>query len=111
MNLSSKLLNNQIFKTVGKAADNLGVDCYVVGGYVRDILLNRPGMDIDFVCVGSGIKLAGQVAQSLGGLVISRYFSAALHPREVSIQSSSKVRASPSLLLSIVQGSCPLSLD
>lgn len=73
MNLSSELLNNQIFSVVGKAADDLGVEGYVVGGFVRDILLNRPGKDIDFVCVGSGIKLAEKVAASLGGLRVTQF--------------------------------------
>ncbi len=73
MNLSSELLGNQIFSTVGKAADELGVDCYVVGGYVRDMLLNRPCKDIDFVCVGSGIALAEQVARALGNLRVVQF--------------------------------------
>ncbi|HEY5691561.1 MAG TPA: HD domain-containing protein [Cyclobacteriaceae bacterium] len=73
MNLSSELLNNQIFSKVGKAADDLGMDTYAVGGFVRDVLLNRPGKDIDFVCVGSGIKLAEKVAESLGGLRVTQF--------------------------------------
>ncbi len=59
-------LTNPIFRHVGKIADALGREVYVVGGYVRDILLNRPSVDIDFVTVGSGIELAEKVAQSLG---------------------------------------------
>jgi poly(A) polymerase len=65
MNLSSSL-NHPIFKIVGATADKAGVQAFVVGGYVRDILLNRPSKDVDFVCVGSGIDLAQQVAASLG---------------------------------------------
>ena len=65
MNLSSSL-NHPIFKTVGETADKAGVQAFVVGGYVRDILLNRPSKDVDFVCVGSGIELAQQVASALG---------------------------------------------
>ncbi|MCB0493569.1 MAG: HD domain-containing protein [Cyclobacteriaceae bacterium] len=71
MNFSSELDNNQIFTTIGKAADRLGVDCYVVGGYVRDLIMKRPSKDVDFVCVGSGIALAQEVAQSLGGLRVT----------------------------------------
>lgn len=67
MNFSSKLDSNQVFTAIGKAADRLGVECYVVGGYVRDLILDRQGKDIDFVCVGSGIALAQEVAKSLGG--------------------------------------------
>lgn len=65
MNLTSSLGNIQIFEKVGKIADNLGTETYVVGGYVRDILLKRPSKDIDFVCIGDGIKLAKSVAGSL----------------------------------------------
>ncbi len=47
-------------------ADALQLETYVVGGYVRDLILNRPSKDIDFVCVGSGIELAQKVATALG---------------------------------------------
>ncbi|WP_286757242.1 HD domain-containing protein [Roseivirga sp. UBA838] len=66
MNLSSKL-QEPIFKTVGKVADKLGLETYVVGGYVRDLLLKRESKDIDFVCVGSGVQLAEEVHRALGG--------------------------------------------
>lgn len=66
MNLS-QYLTEPIFKTVGKVADQLGLETYVVGGFVRDILLKRPSKDIDFVCVGSGVELAKAVHQELGG--------------------------------------------
>lgn len=65
MNLST-LLKHTIFKTVGAVADQSGLETYVVGGYVRDLLLQRPSKDIDFVCVGSGIELAERVARKLG---------------------------------------------
>lgn len=71
MNFSSELDNNQVFTTIGKAADRLGVACYVVGGYVRDLIMKRPSKDVDFVCVGSGIALAQEVARSLGGLRVT----------------------------------------
>ncbi len=51
---------------VGDVADSLGLECYVVGGFVRDIFLGRPSKDIDFVAVGSGIDLARAVARKLG---------------------------------------------
>ncbi|WP_323758203.1 CCA tRNA nucleotidyltransferase [Roseivirga sp.] len=66
MNLSKHLQDN-IFKLVGTVADKMGVETYVVGGYVRDILLERPSKDIDFVCVGSGVELAHAVHDELGG--------------------------------------------
>lgn len=65
MNLS-KDLSNPIFRRIGEIADRMGREVYVVGGYVRDIFLNRPSKDIDFVTVGSGIELAENVAESLG---------------------------------------------
>ena len=65
MNLA-KELKHPIFKTITKAADQLGVETYVIGGFVRDLILERQEpKDIDFVCVGSGIKLAEKVAELL----------------------------------------------
>lgn len=59
-------INDDVFHIVGDAADELGLEVYVVGGYVRDIFLHRHSADIDFVTVGSGIELAQHVAQKLG---------------------------------------------
>ncbi len=55
-----------IFSIIGEEADALNRECYVVGGYVRDIFLERPSKDIDCVTVGSGIELAEKVARRLG---------------------------------------------
>ena len=60
------LLADPIFHQIGQAADQQGVDCYVVGGYVRDLFLERPSQDIDCVVVGSGIELAQALGHSLG---------------------------------------------
>ncbi len=60
------LLPQEIFRTVGSAAQTLGTSAYVVGGYVRDLLLQRPSKDIDFVTEGSGVELAQAVAEKLG---------------------------------------------
>ncbi len=65
MNLSSSL-NHPVFRRVGTVADRLSLETYVVGGYVRDLLLKRASKDVDFVCVGSGIELAEAVARELG---------------------------------------------
>ena len=65
-NFSQDLAKVGIFEVVREAAHSLRVDAYVVGGYVRDLLLKRPSKDIDFVCVGSGIELATQVSKLLG---------------------------------------------
>lgn len=60
------LPNLPIFDLVGDAAQSLGCEAYVVGGYVRDLVLGRPNKDIDFVTVGSGINLAKAVAERMG---------------------------------------------
>jgi len=64
----SKELKNQIFNIIQKESDKLKYPTYVVGGWVRDLLLKRENTvtDIDFVCVGSGIKLAEKVALTMG---------------------------------------------
>jgi len=51
---------------VGQVATGLGVSAYIVGGYVRDLILGRNSKDIDFVCLGSGIRLAEQLKKELG---------------------------------------------
>lgn len=61
-------LEKPVFKTISKASENLGLETYVIGGYVRDFLLKRgEGKDIDIVTVGSGIDLANEVARKLPG--------------------------------------------
>ena len=55
-----------VFNLIGETADKMGREVYIVGGYVRDIFLNRHSKDIDFVTVGSGIELATEVAKTLG---------------------------------------------
>lgn len=64
MNFKSQLDKSEFFGKVANAASKLGIESYVVGGYVRDLVLNRPSKDIDFTCVGSGIELAQAVAKS-----------------------------------------------
>lgn len=59
-------LDKEIFHTISDVADGLGVECYVVGGYVRDLFLERPSNDIDVVVVGSGIAVADALKQRLG---------------------------------------------
>lgn len=61
-----KHFSNKIFDIIGDAADSIGVDCYAIGGYVRDIFLYRPSKDIDVVAIGKGIDLAEAVAAKLG---------------------------------------------
>jgi putative nucleotidyltransferase with HDIG domain len=72
---SLRAIDNPLLHRIGKAADALGLECYVVGGYVRDIILERPSKDIDCVVVdpnldkhrdGPGIRLAHALAKELG---------------------------------------------
>ncbi len=62
----AKILDKEIFHLIGDVADEMGVECYVVGGYVRDIFLERPSNDIDVVVVGSGIAVAEALKRRLG---------------------------------------------
>lgn len=63
MNLKEHF-TDKIFKLISKTADELGLECYAVGGYVRDIFLNRPSKDIDVVVIGSGIEAAEALGKS-----------------------------------------------
>lgn len=62
----AEILDKDIFHKIGEAADGMGVECYLVGGYVRDIFLERHTNDIDVVVVGSGIEVAKKLQQLLG---------------------------------------------
>lgn len=59
-------LTHPIFKIISDCADEMNIPAYVIGGWVRDLLLNRPCKDIDIVAIGSGIELAERVAKKLG---------------------------------------------
>ena len=61
-----RLLDTPIFRKISETADSLGLECYVVGGYVRDIFLERPSTDIDVVVVGKGIEMAKAFSKNLG---------------------------------------------
>lgn len=68
-------LKNPIFEIIANAARNLNMDCYVIGGYVRDFLLNKKkSKDIDIVCLGDGIALAEEVAKNLSGKPQVQFF-------------------------------------
>ena len=62
----AKALDKDIFHKISEAADSLHLECYVVGGYVRDLFLERPSNDIDVVVVGSGIQVADALKKTLG---------------------------------------------
>jgi poly(A) polymerase len=61
-----KHIQHPIFNIIAEAAEELNVDAYAIGGFVRDIILNRPSKDIDVVAIGSGIELAKLVAKKIG---------------------------------------------
>ncbi len=65
MNFTEVLKQNPVFEIIAKSGQELKLDTYLVGGFVRDLLLRRPSKDIDIVCVGSGIQLAEQVAKNI----------------------------------------------
>lgn len=81
----SKYLKNPVFRTIQIVADKLNYPTYVVGGWVRDLLLERKQeeTDIDFVCIGSGIKLAEKVALEIGNeatfKIFKRFGTAMIH--------------------------------
>ena len=62
----TELLSAPVFHLIGEVADEMHVEAYVVGGYVRDLFLERPSKDIDVVVVGSGIEVAKAVARRIG---------------------------------------------
>lgn len=74
MDISCSADELKLFKQIASVAAQTKTPCYIVGGFVRDKLLNRPSKDIDFVCVGSGIDTAHAVAKTLPGKVKVNYF-------------------------------------
>lgn len=67
-------LDMPVFALISEVADSLNLETYVIGGYVRDLVLRRPSKDIDIVCVGSGIELAQQIQARLGKKAHFSYF-------------------------------------
>jgi poly(A) polymerase len=61
----NKKLKQKVFQDISAVADSMQMETYVIGGYVRDLILKRASKDIDIVTIGSGIELANQVAKSL----------------------------------------------
>ena len=66
MRIENPKIENEVLHLIGETADRMGLECYVIGGWVRDLFLHRPSTDIDVVVVGSGILLAEEVAKRLG---------------------------------------------
>lgn len=70
----ARILDQDIFHDISSAADELDLECYVVGGYVRDLFLERPSNDIDVVVIGSGILLADALKKKLGRKAVLSVF-------------------------------------
>ncbi|MBN1952522.1 MAG: HD domain-containing protein [Bacteroidales bacterium] len=64
-------LTHPVFELVSGISHEKGVESYVIGGYVRDLILGRPSVDIDIVVVGSGIELAEAVARKIGKVKVN----------------------------------------
>jgi poly(A) polymerase len=64
-------LTHPIFRIIQEIADQEGLTCFVIGGYVRDLIMERPSKDIDIVVIGSGIDLARKVARKIGHTKVS----------------------------------------
>lgn len=82
-------IDNALLHLVGEVADTLGLETYIVGGYVRDLYLNRPSKDIDIVSVGRGIELAEAVARRLPKSqlsVFARYGTAQVKWRDIELE-------------------------
>jgi len=83
-------LKDGVFEILSQAAGELQVECYVIGGYVRDIFLKRPSKDIDVVTVGRGIELAKEVAKRLGKgtkvTVFKNFGTAQVHFKDMDIE-------------------------
>jgi len=73
--LSNNFLKNKIFEVVSQVTEELDVRAFVIGGYVRDLHLNRPSKDIDIVVEGKGIELALAVAKKVGNPKVSIFKS------------------------------------
>jgi poly(A) polymerase len=71
VNYADHLSTIPVFGLISKSASKLNRPVFVVGGYVRDLVLGRVNKDIDLVTLGSGIELARQVASDLGGLPVT----------------------------------------
>lgn len=61
-----KFVSSELFSIVAEVCNRKGIPCYVIGGYVRDIMLNRPSKDVDIVVVGDGLEVAAEVAKKIG---------------------------------------------
>jgi poly(A) polymerase len=88
--LNSTQTEEFIYKILAKAAKDIDIQTYLVGGYVRDKVLGRPSTDIDIVCVGDGIALAEYVNKLLGNdipvVVYKNFGTAAIKYKDVQLE-------------------------
>ena len=74
MNNFANSLQDNIFHTISNVCSNMKIEVFVIGGYVRDLIIRRPSKDVDIVVVGSGIEVAKQVAMAFGSNSEVKYF-------------------------------------
>lgn len=90
MKVDFKEIESKTLHLIGEEADKLGLDCYVIGGWVRDLFLHRESKDIDIVAVGPGITLAEKVAERLGKgthlSVFKTYGTAQVKKRDIELE-------------------------
>jgi tRNA nucleotidyltransferase/poly(A) polymerase len=90
MQIEIKANEKKLFEQLRDAGEQLNYPTYIIGGYVRDRILQRPSKDVDVVCVGSGIELAQQLAKQLTPtpkvVVYKRFGTAMLHARGVELE-------------------------
>ena len=67
-------IQDPVFRTISEVSRIASLKTYIIGGYVRDLILDRKSKDVDFVVVGSGITLARKVAEALGKDTHARYY-------------------------------------
>ena len=83
------VIHDKVFRIVSECGEELGKPVFVIGGYVRDIILERSSKDIDFVIAGSGIELAELVANKLGAAKVSyfkSYGTAMIHHKGLDLE-------------------------
>lgn len=90
MKVDFKEIESKTLHLIGEEADKLGLDCYVIGGWVRDLFLHRESKDIDIVAIGPGITLAEKVAERLGKgthlSVFKTYGTAQVKKRDIELE-------------------------
>ena len=81
-------LKQPIFKHIMEVVDDMGLEAYVIGGYVRDYYLRRPSTDIDVVVVGSGVAVAEELGKRLNAKVtiFKTYGTAMLRWRDTEVE-------------------------